>query len=373
VFDDYLHQLRNPDPQTRRQAIIGVANSTDPRAVKLLQKVAETDPVPELRELAKKAEQHVLKKQAAGAAGGASPAQYPASTSALTPHSSEVLPAMADNTELARSQLNNAYGSKVNGDKAAAAAELMHALELDPGLANDSQVQQLASELSGQPPEKAIAWMQGRLKEGLKKQDKQQANSFGDALLNMVVPAILLVIISAIIVYVYFSILKQNPDVWNRLTTSRSGQSIARLQTTIDQVQPSQILPFSLLLGGASLVASLIGFTIMYVASVMLGGTASILKFLTPMLWIQVIVNAVTLLSAFMSMAALRSPSMQTSSASITSLLSLVTGLGSLAAYVYYSAKTSNSGYGKGCITILSPAILACVLGACLIFALPRS
>jgi hypothetical protein len=59
MIDQYIQQLQSPDPQQRRQAIIALGRSKDRVALKHLAQIFHNDPEPDLRDLAKRAGQHI--------------------------------------------------------------------------------------------------------------------------------------------------------------------------------------------------------------------------------------------------------------------------------------------------------------------------
>ena len=59
MIDQLIQQLHDSDPNARRQAIIALGKSKDPAVLKPLAEVVRGDPVPALRELARKAGQYI--------------------------------------------------------------------------------------------------------------------------------------------------------------------------------------------------------------------------------------------------------------------------------------------------------------------------
>jgi len=59
MIDSLLRQLQDPNPETRRRAILALGKSKSPDALKPLAAVVVGDPEPELRELARKAGQYI--------------------------------------------------------------------------------------------------------------------------------------------------------------------------------------------------------------------------------------------------------------------------------------------------------------------------
>jgi|GEM_PF-1974897 len=63
MLDQHLKQLRSPDLQKRREAIVALGNAGDPAAISVLHQIAATDPDGALREIASKAEHHLQNLQ----------------------------------------------------------------------------------------------------------------------------------------------------------------------------------------------------------------------------------------------------------------------------------------------------------------------
>lgn len=164
MLDDILQQLRSPDPGQRRRAIIALANSRDPAALKPLAAVYRTDPDPELRELALKAGRYI--QQPSGDEG--SPVQTSsavavptagavAADSGASPRSVPLKPSVsARDAELAKNYLDSATTYHLEGDKARAVENLGKALSLNPELRKDSFTANLMMTLTGRSVQEAM-------------------------------------------------------------------------------------------------------------------------------------------------------------------------------------------------------------------------
>lgn len=158
-----LDQLQNPDPAVRRQAIIALGRSKDLAALPELAKVYKSDPVPELRELARQAGRYIQQENRPvpepapplpDIAGEppASDAPPPAPPAAAVPP-----PAITpEDVRRGQSHYRSARNLHEAGEQARAIKELALALHADPGLANEPVFVTLASEVLGVPPRAAI-------------------------------------------------------------------------------------------------------------------------------------------------------------------------------------------------------------------------
>ena len=59
---EILSQLGNPDPNIRRNAVMKIAESDDPRVLTILERIYKNDPDPEIRELALQTGRELHKK-----------------------------------------------------------------------------------------------------------------------------------------------------------------------------------------------------------------------------------------------------------------------------------------------------------------------
>jgi len=85
MFDQLSEQLKSSEATQRRQAIVGLGKLADQRALPLLANIFRSDPDPALRELAKKAGQHIKKQSTTSTAAGAASPSTPPSQPAATP------------------------------------------------------------------------------------------------------------------------------------------------------------------------------------------------------------------------------------------------------------------------------------------------
>jgi tetratricopeptide (TPR) repeat protein len=153
MIEQWVQQLQSPDPQQRRQAIIALANSRDPAAIKPLAAVYQDDPVPELRDLALKAGRYIRQEAATEA---------PPQTALTVPPESGVEAAPAPgivskrDSELAQFYLDAATNYQTLGDRGRAIENLGKALSLHPARAKESFVANLILMATGMPADQAV-------------------------------------------------------------------------------------------------------------------------------------------------------------------------------------------------------------------------
>jgi predicted esterase len=165
---DWLTALKTADPQIRRRAIIEMANAMDPDALKILKFLYEHDRDASNRELAKKAALHLwhslqnpqvddaLVEEEAAPAKEGQPENKEIPPAEFQPEAEPILQPQEPQTEKARIYLNRALASVVKTDEIGAQKSLMQAFLLNPSLMDDKIAGNLASELTGLPPQEAI-------------------------------------------------------------------------------------------------------------------------------------------------------------------------------------------------------------------------
>lgn len=159
--DNILELLTSDNPQQRKRGIGAAAKTTDPRYLKPLGRLYQSDPDDELRLLAKKAGVYIKKHQPAPTPAGATPTPSPdAPAASLAPSMDDLLGVSGDETEdreAAEVHYNVAFQHHLKGRDAKAVVELGTAFRLNPDYASDKTAVALAAELTGQPAHRAAA------------------------------------------------------------------------------------------------------------------------------------------------------------------------------------------------------------------------
>lgn len=157
MWQDDLDQLRSPDPEVRRKAIIALGREKDPAALAPLAEVYQNDPDPALRELAYKAGRYI---RASIAEPGDIPEPEPrrATSETAAPRPEPKVSAAA--AERARGYFDRAVDFQVRGQDVKAVEMLGKALETNPELARDTMLLNMAMELTGQGSSAALATLE---------------------------------------------------------------------------------------------------------------------------------------------------------------------------------------------------------------------
>jgi hypothetical protein len=151
MIDQWIQQLKSPDPDQRRQAIIALANTRDPAALAPLAALYRGDPDPALRDMALKAGRYI--RQESEKAAGTSP---PPSGDAAGEAQKQPPGVSKRDAELAQFYLDAATNYQTLGDRARAIEHVGKALSLNPGRAQETFVANLILLTTGMPVDEAL-------------------------------------------------------------------------------------------------------------------------------------------------------------------------------------------------------------------------
>jgi hypothetical protein len=162
MSDPILARLQHDDPEQRKRGISAAVKANDRRYLKALAYLVKTDPDPSVKEMAKKAGTRIHKQtQSQGSApvapkpSAAPPPQpAPANLGDLLANVGE-----AKDPEQAAIHYDKAFELQLKGMNARAALELGTAFFLNPAYANDGTAVAFAAEMTGLPPQKAVAYI----------------------------------------------------------------------------------------------------------------------------------------------------------------------------------------------------------------------
>ena len=365
MSDQYLQQLRSTDPAARRAAIIALADSPDPNAASILARISKTDPDPALRALAERGQRHAERKnwRAVVPEEGESPV---ASSGNYAAQVEKANAALNENQQVARSQLNNAYGSHNNGDIQGARGYLYRAFQLDPDLTRNSDSVQLAAELTGAPLDEAVDMlMQGSKGRNRNKKnvsynvsnatsafaapgasDQRSPVPIGTLVTYILIECVVIFVILAGLGYVDLLSRSHNPSIAASSASTASAQ-LAKLAAT-------NIVGGAAEIGGFQLFGFLIYLFMMYFVGLMMGGSGTIFDFFNVMLRVYIVMMifafVIGLLAAF-------------SRGSISTIENLI-----LFAYfvnfvviAVFSARELHFDILRGILTVFAPVILLCL------------
>lgn len=213
MIDQFIQQLQSPDPQKRRQAIIALGRSRERAALKHLAQIFHNDPEPELRDLARRAGQHIRQavnavdpKPSSPSASAPPPSSasqssvihlisepedepsmddvisssayeplYPEHAEAPPPESAYVPPVQGRDYEVSREDrerakhyVEEALSMNMRGDNAKGMKMLAQGLAINPNLINDGYFMSIAASVTGLEGDGAIQMIL----------DSNQRNSF---------------------------------------------------------------------------------------------------------------------------------------------------------------------------------------------------
>ncbi len=150
--------LKSSDPKERRQAIVALAESRDPDALKPLAEIAQTDENPKLRDLAVRAQKHLDEQLArvqmsARADGSASPAPAARSVS-------------EKDAARARGYMDEAMSMFMADQLGKAADCMLKALKTDPALKHDAYFKSMVGTIFDTTPDEALAMLMDQEQRG---------------------------------------------------------------------------------------------------------------------------------------------------------------------------------------------------------------
>jgi hypothetical protein len=346
MIEQQIRQLRHPDPQLRRAAILALADSLDPRAASYLAQVAKNDPVTSLRVLAERAQRHAQRNvwRAIPAEEHVTPKTDP-----WYRHVERANAEINDNQRRARLQLHNAHGSNANGDVKGALNYLINAFELDPDLMRSKEAMRLTAELTGEPVETAVDKLMARIK---KKEKAEGPTPFGTLIAYILVESAALFLILTGIMYLILS-------SFSRFATMTPKASSA-LSSSLARLGGANPLLACATAAGILLAGYMIYFLIMYGVASMMGGAGTIFDFINVMLRVYIVMMAVTLIA--LGLAAVIKPSR-----AVFSTISLSVGVVNFIAVAYFAAREMEFGFLRGVATVFAPQILVCMAFALLL------
>ncbi len=211
-----LRLLKSDDPKQRRQAIVALAESRDPSALKHLAIVARTDLNPKLRELAVRAHKHLKETLEFASQVSATPAA--------------VRTAEKEESQHARDYMDEATSMFIANQPAKAAASMLKALRANPNLKHDSYFRSLAGTIFNTTPDEGLAMLidqeidQERRGQFISAQKQEQAQrqksqrlsqssgiGWSAAWFDLAIYGVVIVIITFFILLVFSRIVIQSP------------------------------------------------------------------------------------------------------------------------------------------------------------------
>ncbi len=273
---------------------------------------------------------------------------------------------------LAKGKLDSAIGLTVQGDKDRALSELIEAIRLDPGLANETLALNLAATLTGiTSTQSAMAVVIARIGlEDDKRATGQQRQIGGFSFDSGVVVLGIEIVLLCLVMFLFSNVLKYGLinviSQMSQLSVMRgraTPQDFAGLRTSLQSVNAGLLLRNGIL----SSVSTLLGIGVTYVVGIFLGGSGEFIRFVNVLLRI----NIITSFLATLSLGILFFGAMGTSStAMLTTLLIVSAGLGGLAVIggfgwsVVMVGRLHEVGFLQGVLIVLAGDIALNVLSS---------
>lgn len=173
-FDQLITLLESKDPSRRREAIIAMARSQEPRALRYLATVHKSDPVPELRELALKAGRHLKREIESGAWVGQEETEESAAEEEKAKR--EVVNVSASAEKKSKELVDAAMTYMTQDNVALAEREIRQAFRLNPNLRHDQFANSLAENIMGMSGEPLYEELSRNVTVKRKRKPKDPAN-----------------------------------------------------------------------------------------------------------------------------------------------------------------------------------------------------
>jgi hypothetical protein len=253
-----LKQLTSSDPQQRRKAVVGLANSKDPAAIPPLIDTSRNDPDEKVRALAEKAAAHLRtlapNRDTPEPGGQASPF--------ISEKPVKVPP---KDIATARSYMDDALSMQINKETGKATRSLAKALQTNPNLKTDSYFLGLAASILNVQNDEAIAMLVSgeqrgefiRKVDSSKVQLKREEHYAKTDELTWVSVGFDLAVFAAIIIVITFLTPIITTQLVQRLVTSQAAMEMEKLEQEAVRLPPElkldaiqQIGPGTFLISG---------------------------------------------------------------------------------------------------------------------------
>lgn len=359
-MDQWIQQLRSPDANKRKEAIVNLANTKDAAVLPYLKYVYENDPDPQIRQVAAKAGAFVQKQ--AGTDPAPAPRQDP---QAAAPRAQ---PASAKDKQKAKQMLDRAMDYHMRGDKAKTIESLRRAVQMDADLRRDRVALGLASDLFARRPEEAMNMLFDEssaavvIERARKHQTSQQQVVVSDDMNNALtylavygaiyfIGIALLLIVAAVIISpetLAMALPTEDPELANNL----------RL------IGPPLLILIALIYAALAILGHLaVTWAIHTVAKYMMVGSGNFFGFLSRYTLMQIILMSAQFVSYGVVLVA---PSGET--LFLYSLGWTIGGIYALWYLVRMIARYYNIGSCAGCMSIIGGAVLLAILYAISLF-----
>ncbi len=376
MSSSYIDQLKSPDPDERKQAILALGRLKDPAALKPLAEVYRSDPDPALRELALKAGRHIRLQTNAQKAAAEKPKGMTAAPTDLAPTPGQV--------KKARLFFDQALEHHIRHQHAQAIEALGKALEINPTLRSDTMTTNLAMELTGMAHSTALDMLPdpvarrefiettygvtiGGSGKPSDPSDTTAEADWGQALIDVGIYGLVNGTIVFVLGVVGFRALMD--FIINAMAISGQG-ALPPGFTDLSSITSASTLPFAALYGLIYAVISMIMLVVLegavhLVATTILGGEGTLPGLLRKTtLFFTVLVPVSTLVGILPTLAFSQNETLTP----LASILSLIFSLGTAMWAGKLTGEAYRFGMGKGCVSmvlggiVLGLAFFCCIL-----------
>ena len=235
MIDDRLIQaLSHPDADKRKQAVMLLAKTRDPEALKHLARVYRQDDDPAVRDLARKGGLYI-KKHAPAAATPPTTAPLPADMEAEADEDEAHRPQLMErpvreaDRERAREYLDQAIDFNLRGDNVKAFERLVAAFATNPRLESDGYAMNLAATVTGKDPQTAYERIQEAIEEDPKLKKSRERSATSQRSAAGTIMAIAALMLGVVILLGYFL-------PWFDMSNLRDEQGMT-MQQGVDEMQ----------------------------------------------------------------------------------------------------------------------------------------
>lgn len=254
-----ISQLKSPNPKTRFEAVKQAARARDESALRTLSIMAASDPDPQVRAAAAKAEQYIRQRAvvpAAGPAGNAHSAALAADDAAADKPKRKQREASEADIARARGYVETALTCQTNNERAKALKAMSRALELHPGIINDNYFRSVLDEITGlsgadslalltdSSEQRRIAATEAQLKKEKKAQGhlgEVQKTTWASASMDLIIYTMILIFGGLILVIAFSQTAASIRPAWQEAQRTYN-EALARGETARPPERPSEAL-----------------------------------------------------------------------------------------------------------------------------------
>jgi hypothetical protein len=272
MFEQHVARLKSIDVGQRREAIVALGKSGDPRALPHLNRIATADPDPSLRELAAKAGRYLQRQGVIAAPSAEQPLR-------------QVKPVSEKDRQRAKAFLDRAYDHRFKQQTNDAIAELARALRLDPALADEPGVKHFAADLTGTSDESVMQALFKKDREWEVRQHRMRPRG-KEPLIFLSEMILLFVVVTALFAAFSGGLVKALGTLAEESVKPTSVFHV--MQSSFTGIQPAN-LPTAAMTALLVIITLMFANAITYAVGLSLGGAADLFRFLNILLFMQIV------------------------------------------------------------------------------------